>query len=92
MACGGNFPSRFAKPDYLLNVLTTTEKMYGHETIRHHAVFDILQTRSCARAVSVQNTMTFQHLADNAVISYALGGIGMTTIFSNGERMAQMME
>jgi hypothetical protein len=26
------------------------------------------------------------------VINYALGGIGMTTMFSNGERMVQMIE
>jgi hypothetical protein len=91
MTGGGNFPSRLVRPDYLLNLLYTTEKMYGIDVMKH-AVYDLVQSRGCGRAVSAQNTISFQNLADNAVISYALGGIGMTTMFSNGERMVQMVQ
>ena len=92
MTGGGNFPSRFAKPDYLVNLLTSTEKVYGLEMVQNHAVYDIVQSRGCGRAVSAQNTIAFQHLADNAAITYALGGIGMTTMFANGEKLIQMVE
>ncbi|UJR12687.1 hypothetical protein I4U23_016861 [Adineta vaga] len=92
MTGGGNFPSRFSKPDYLVNLLSSTEKIYGLNKLQHHGIYDIVQSRGCGRAVSAQNTVAFQHLANNAVISYALGGIGMTKMFSNGEKMVQMVE
>ncbi|CAF4532340.1 unnamed protein product [Rotaria socialis] len=91
MTGGGNFPSRFIRPDYMLNLLYTTEKMYGLDVMKN-AVYDIVQSRGCGRAVSAQNTIRFSNLADNAVINYALGGIGMSTMFSNGEKMVQMIE
>ena len=91
MTGGGNFPSRLVRPDFLLNLLYSTEKMYGINVMKH-AVYDLVQSRGCGRAVSAQNTICFQSLADNTVVSYALGGIGMTTMFSNGERMIQMIE
>ncbi|CAF0995371.1 unnamed protein product [Adineta steineri] len=91
MTGGGNFPSRLVRPDYLLNLLHTTEKMYGIDIMKH-AIYDVIQSRGCGRAVSAQNTIAFQNLADNAVVSYALGGIGMTTMFPNGEKMLQMIE
>jgi hypothetical protein len=91
MTGGGNFPSRFIRPDYLLNLMHTTEKIYGLDAMPH-AVYDIIQTRGCGRAVSGQNSITFQSIADNAVVSYAMGGIGMTTLFPNGQLMLQMME
>jgi hypothetical protein len=91
MTGGGNFPSRLVRPDFILNLLYTTEKMYGLDVMKH-VIYDLVQSRGCGRAVSAQNTISFQNLTDNAVISYALGGIGMTTMFSNGERMIQMIE
>ncbi|CAF0729199.1 unnamed protein product [Adineta steineri] len=91
MTGGGNFPSRLVRPDILLNLICTTEKMYGLDILKS-AVYDIVQSRGCGRAVSAQNTISFQNLTDNAVINYALGGIGMTTMFSNGEKMVQMIE
>ena len=91
MTGGGNFPSRLVRPDYLLNLFYTTEKMYGIDVIKH-AIYDIVQSRGCGRAVSAQNTIAFQNLADNAVVSYALGGIGMSTMFPNGQKMIEMLE
>ena len=91
MTGGGNFPSRFIRPDYALNLLYTTEKMYGLDIMKN-AVYDMVQSRGCGRAVSARNTIQFQNLTDNTVISYALGGIGMTTMFPNGEKMVQMIE
>ena len=92
MTGGGNFPSRFSKPEYMVSLLSTTEHMYNLKAVRDHAFYDIVQSRSCARAVSAQNTIAFAYLADNAVINYALGGIGMTTMFSNAEKMIEMVE
>ena len=91
MTGGGNFPSRLIRPDFVLNLLYTTEKMYGLD-VGEDIVYDLIQSRGCGRAVSAQNTIAFQKLASNAVTSYALGGIGMTTMFANGEKMLQMIE
>ena len=91
MTGGGNFPSRLIRPDFVLNLLYTTEKMYGLDA-NEHVIYDLVQSRGCGRAVSAQNTIAFQKLASNAVTSYALGGIGMTTMFANGEKMLQMIE
>ena len=91
MTGGGNFPSRFVRPDYLLNLLHTTEKLYGLDVMKH-AVYDVIQSRGCGRAVSGQNSIAFQAIAVNAVVSYALGGIGMTTLFPNGQPMMEMMQ
>lgn len=91
MTGGGNFPSRLIRPDYMLNLLYTTEKMYGLDVMKN-AVYDIVQSRGCGRAVSAQNSIQFKSLADNTVINYALGGIGMTTMFPNGEKMFRMIE
>ena len=91
MTGGGNFPSRLVRPDFLLNLLYTTEKMYGIDVI-DHAIYDLVQSRGCGRSVSAQNTIAFQPLASNATVSYALGGIGMTTMFSNGAKMIELIE
>ena len=91
MTGGGNFPSRLVRPDFLLNLLYTTEKLYGIDVI-DHAIYDLVQARGCGRSVSAQNTIAFQPLACNATVSYALGGIGMTTMFSNGAKMVEMVE
>jgi hypothetical protein len=91
MTGGGNFPSRLVRPDFLLNLLYTTEKMYGIDSI-DHAMYDLIQSKGCGRSVSGQNTIAFQTLCSNGVVSFALGGIGMTTMFANGEKMVEMIE
>jgi len=92
MTGGGNFPSRKITPDYVLNLLHTTEKMMGLDKDKHVVSYDLIQTRGCGRAVSAKNSVAFAPLATNAVANYALGGIGMTTMFPNGELMVQMLE
>ena len=46
MTGGGNFPSRLIRPDFLLNLLYTTEKIYGLD-VMEHAVHDFTQARGC---------------------------------------------
>lgn len=91
MTGGGNFPSRHVRPDYFVNLLTTTELMLGLN--REDIIgYDIIQGRGCGRAVSAKNAIAFSPISKNAIGSYALGGIGMTTLFPNGELMTQMLE
>lgn len=86
MTGGGNFPSRKITPDYLVNLLYTTEKMMGivlglylwcvglneDESI---VSYDVVQSRGCGRGVSAKNSVAFSPIAENAVGSYALGGL-----------------
>ena len=85
MTGGGNFPSRLIRPDFLLNLLYTTEKIYGLDVMEHMLYMISRKLEVADERVSAQNRICFQSLADNAMISYALGGIGMTTVFASGE-------
>jgi hypothetical protein len=55
-------------------------------------VYDLVQSRGCGRSVSSRNTISFAHVGNNCVAAYGLGGIGMTTMFPNGELMVQLAE
>ena len=99
MTGGGNFPSRHTKPDFVLNLLHTTEAMFGLNNESSASliqpgdiVYDIVQTRGCGRSVSARNTVGFSPIAKNVVSAYGLGGIGMTTAFSNGALQLQILE
>jgi hypothetical protein len=105
MTGGGNFPSRFTKPDVVVNLLHTTEHLFGLNEYNNDdnnpvdsifedgdIMYDIIQVRGCGRSVSATNSITFAPLANNAVINYALGGIGMTTMFPNAELSLQLLE
>lgn len=76
MTGGGNFPSRLVRPDYVLNLLHTTEHVYGmRELVDAGAItYDLVQSRGCGRGVSAKNTIAFLPLATNCVVNYALGG------------------
>jgi len=93
MTGGGNFPSRFTRPDILLSLMNTTEKIFGlKEYDAGDIVYDLVQSRGCGRSVSSRNTISFAHVGNNCVAAYGLGGIGMTTMFPNGELMVQLSE
>jgi hypothetical protein len=93
MTGGGNFPSRLTKPIFVLNLLYTTEAIYGLDQFEESdIVYDIIQSRGCGRSVSARNTIGFNPIAKNVVSAYGLGGIGMTTAFSNGALQVQMLE
>eukprot|EP00591_Stephanopyxis_turris_P005589 CAMPEP_0195530980 /NCGR_PEP_ID=MMETSP0794_2-20130614/34100_1 /TAXON_ID=515487 /ORGANISM="Stephanopyxis turris, Strain CCMP 815" /LENGTH=831 /DNA_ID=CAMNT_0040662609 /DNA_START=54 /DNA_END=2549 /DNA_ORIENTATION=- len=93
MTGGGNFPSRHTKPDFVLNLLYTTEAIFGLEDFEEgDIVYDIIQSRGCGRSVSSRNTVGFSPIAKNAVAAYGLGGIGMTTAFANGALQLQIIE
>ncbi|KAL7575146.1 hypothetical protein ACA910_018639 [Epithemia clementina (nom. ined.)] len=104
MTGGGNFPSRHTKPDFVLNLLYTTEAVFGLNNLESSSsassdavqpgdiIFDIVQTRGCGRSVSARNTVGFSPIAKNVVSAYGLGGIGMTTAFSNGALQLQVLE
>jgi len=107
MTGGGNFPSRFTRPDVIVNLLHTTEQLFGlkpeynnnkdNDSMNNSfedgdIMYDVVQVRGCGRSVSATNSITFAPIANNAVINYALGGIGMTTMFPNGELSLQILE
>lgn len=93
MTGGGNFPSRLVRPDYVLNLLFTTEHVYGMgQLVEQGAItYDLVQSRGCGRGVSAKNTIAFLPLAANCVVNYALGGIGMSTMFPNGMLMCHLL-
>lgn len=91
MTGGGNFPSRHTRPDYLVNLLRSSELMY--DLNRDDVIgYDVVQSRGCGRAVSAKNSVAFSRVGTNCVGSYALGGVGMTTMFPNAELMVQLLE
>lgn len=93
MTGGGNFPSRYTKPDFVLNLLYTTEEIFGLNDFEDgDIIYDIVQSRGCGRSVSARNTVGFAPLAKNIVSAYGLGGIGMTTAFANGALQLQVLE
>ena len=52
MTGGGNFPSRLSKPDYVLNLLYTTEEAFGLRQLVHLAArlaFRKLSALGCVR-------------------------------------------
>ena len=51
-----------------------------------------LKTRSCARGVSAQNAFRLAAPASNMVMIYGMGGIGMSTMASNGLLMQVVMQ
>ena len=90
---GGHFPSRYTKPDFVLNLLYTTEALFGlNEFSKGDIMYDIVQTRGCGRSITARNTLSFCPLAKNVVSAYGLGGIGMTTAFANGALQLQILE
>jgi hypothetical protein len=94
MTGGGNFPSRHTKPDFVLNLMYTTEEIFGLNVAFKpgDVIYDIVQSRGCGRSVSARNTVGFQPIAKNLCSAYGLGGIGMTTAFSNGALQLQILE
>lgn len=92
MTGGGNFPTRHISADVVLNLLRTTEKMFDLQDKRDVITYDIVQMRSCGRAVSSKNAISFVSMGKGITGSYALGGIGMTTAYSNGELLNELLE
>eukprot|EP00746_Dinoflagellata_sp_MGD_P159446 gnl/MRDRNA2_/MRDRNA2_86705_c0_seq1.p1 gnl/MRDRNA2_/MRDRNA2_86705_c0~~gnl/MRDRNA2_/MRDRNA2_86705_c0_seq1.p1 ORF type:complete len:843 (+),score=122.37 gnl/MRDRNA2_/MRDRNA2_86705_c0_seq1:187-2715(+) len=93
MTGGGNFPSRHTRPDVLLSLMNTTEKIFGlKDCDPGDVMYDLVQARGCGRSVSSRNTISFAPLGNNCVAAYGLGGIGMSTMFPNGELMIQLSE
>jgi hypothetical protein len=73
--------------------MNTTEKIFGLKDYNPgDVVYDLVQARGCGRSVSSRNTISFAHLGNNCVAAYGLGGIGMSTMFPNGELMIQLSE
>lgn len=94
MTGGGNFPTRHMSPDIVLNLLISTERIFDLEKKKNEkaVTYDLVQTRGCGRAVSAKNAINFVVLGKGAVGAYALGGLGMTTMYSNGELMNELVE
>lgn len=92
MTGGGNFPTRYISADIIINLLATTEKMFDLRNKQDAITYDLVQTRGCGRAVSAKNAISFLSLGRGAMGSYALGGIGMTTAYSNGELLNELLE
>ena len=87
---GGHFPSKNAHAETALNVFQANIiPILGLN--RDSIEYDILQVRSCARGVSVQNALRMSAPASNMVMVYGLGGIGMSTMAGNALLMKVIM-
>jgi hypothetical protein len=78
---GGHFPSAYTTPDTVYNLLHNFERIYKPEGLH----YDLIQTRSCPRAVTAGNTIAFRQVGERLCLAYGQGGIGMTTMLPNGE-------
>ncbi len=72
MTGGGNTGSEEYRPEYFLNLLANTRRIFGDDLV------GILSTYGCPRAVNARNSTEFAKIAEGAVISYGKGGTGNT--------------
>jgi hypothetical protein len=72
MTGGGNTGSEEYCPEYFLNLLANTRRIFGDDLI------GILSTYGCPRAVNAKNSTEFAKIAEGIIISYGKGGTGNT--------------
>lgn len=81
---GGNTGSEEYNPNYVLNNLANTLKIYqgGEEFANQTPLAAIIRTYGCPRSINYINATSFEKLADGFVVSYGKGGTGNTKRFS----------
>ncbi len=81
---GGNTGSEEYNPNYVLNNLANTLKIYqgGEEFATQTPLVGIIRTYGCPRSINYINATSFEKLADGFVVSYGKGGTGNTKRFS----------
>jgi hypothetical protein len=72
MTGGGYTGSEKYRPEYFLNLIANTRRIFGDDLI------GILSTYGCPRAVNARNSTEFAKIAEGAIISYGKGGTGNT--------------
>ena len=79
----GCFPSKYANSEVGINVMTANINQMlnlGENGIE----YDILSVRSCIRGTTYSNSVQFAAPATNMAMVYGLGGLGITSMVSNG--------
>ena len=79
---GGHFPCHYVHPEVPMNIISAIYSKIL--SLNDEGVeFDIISTRSCARGIVANNSFKLTIPLANMVMTYGLGGIGMTTMPSN---------
>lgn len=78
---GGNTGSEEYNPNYFLNTLVNTGRIFRGET-GENPVIGVIRTYGCPRSINSINATIFEKLAEGLVVSYGKGGTGNTKRFS----------
>ena len=80
---GGHFPIKYAHPEAALNIIMANAiPVLG---LNDKGIeYDIISARSCARGVTAQNVFRVSSPLVNMAMIYGIGGIGISTMASNG--------
>lgn len=78
---GGNTGSEEYNPNYFLNNIANTLRIFGGENSQSPLV-GIVRTYGCPRSINAINATTFEKVAEGFVVSYGKGGTGNTKRFS----------